>query len=94
MWVTKLLLPPVKIRIFGPKKGQILLQNMLSSAHIGLAGSFCALLVGWWVVAHVGCSLDRAYTLYAIQIGWQNLTQLLVVRLGAFWDTLSFMELN
>ena len=57
---------------------------MLSWAYIGFAGSFCALLVGWWVVAHVGCSIDRAYTLYAIQIGWQKLTQLLVVRLGAF----------
>ena len=59
MWVTKLLLPPVKIRIFGPKKGQILLQNMLSSAHIGLAGSFCALLVVWLMVVVRGLYLAR-----------------------------------
>ena len=57
---------------------------LVSWLHIGLAGSFCTLLVGWWVVARVGCSIDRAYTLCAIQIGWQKLTRLLVVRLGAF----------
>ena len=76
------------------QKRPLLLPKNAFSTHIGLAGSFCALLVGWWVVAHVGSSIDRAYTLCAIQIGWQKLTQLLVVRLGAFWDTLSFMELN
>ena len=45
MWVPKLLLPPVKIRIFAQKRPN-LAQNMLSWAHIGLAGSFGALLVG------------------------------------------------
>ena len=76
------------------KKRLILLPKNAFSTHIGLAGSFGALLVGWWVVARVSYSIDRAYTLYAIQIGWQKLTRLLVVRLGAFWDTLSFIELN
>ena len=44
-WVPKLLLPPVKIRILGPKRPN-LAQNMLSLAHGGLASSFGALLVG------------------------------------------------
>ena len=43
-WVTKVLFPPEKIRIFGPKTA-ILPQNMLSWAQIGLAGSLGALLV-------------------------------------------------
>ena len=49
MWLPKLLLPPVRIRNFGPKWPNFA-QNMLSWAHIGLAGSFDALLVGWLVV--------------------------------------------
>ena len=52
MWVPKLLLPPVKIRIFGQKRLNFA-QNMLCWAHIGLAGSFGALLV-WLVVVARG----------------------------------------
>ena len=42
MLVSKLLLPPVK-------KTGFLAQNILSWAHIGLAGSFGDQLVGWLV---------------------------------------------
>ena len=64
MWVQKLLLPPVKIRIFGPK-WPFLPQNMLSWAHIGHAISFGALLVGWLVVVARGLYLARhLFTLY------------------------------
>ena len=45
VWAPELLLPPEIIRMFGPKTA-FLSQNMLSWAHIGLAGSFGALLVG------------------------------------------------
>ena len=55
MRVPKLLLPPKMSRMFGPKMA-IFPQNMLSWAHIGLAGSFGALLVG-------GCD---TYLLYDI----------------------------
>ena len=53
MWLPKLLLPPVKIRIFGPKTA-IFPQNMHSWAHIGPADS------GWWLVVD-GCGA-RAVT--------------------------------
>ena len=53
MWVSKLLLPPKIIRIFGPKTAIFLPPNMLLGAHIGLPGSFGTLLVGWQLV---GCS--------------------------------------
>ena len=58
MWVPELLLPPNIIRMFGPKTAiwPFLLQNMLSWAHKGLAGSFGALLVGWLVVVARGVS--------------------------------------
>ena len=46
---SKVLHPVVKIRFFAQKR-QNLAQNMLSWAHIGLAGSFGALFVGWLVV--------------------------------------------
>ena len=65
MWVPKLLLSRVKIRTFaqiGPnlaRKRQFLPQNMLSWAHIGLAGSFDTLLVGWLVVVVRGLYLTR-----------------------------------
>ena len=58
MSVPKLLLHPVKLRIFGPKTA-ILPQNVFSWAHIGLAGSFGALLVGWLVVVVRGLYLAR-----------------------------------
>ena len=61
MWVPELLLPPVKNMNFGPKTA----QNMLSLAHIGLTGSFGALLVGWLVVVACGLYLARRlFTLY------------------------------
>ena len=62
--VPKLLLHPVKLRIFGPKTA-ILPQNIFSWAHIGLAGSFSALLVGWLVVVAHGLYLaNHTYILY------------------------------
>ena len=65
-WVPKLFLPPVKIRIFGPK-WPFLPQNMLSWAHIGHAISFGALLVGWLVVVARGLYLARhLFTLYKL----------------------------
>ena len=57
-WVPKLLLPPIRIRIFGPKTS-IFPQIMLSCAHIGLASSFGALLVGLLVVLTRGLYLAR-----------------------------------
>ena len=63
MWVPKLLLPPVRIRNFGPKWPNFA-QNMLSWAHIGLAGSFGVLLPGvlsvcWLEVVVRGLYLPR-----------------------------------
>ena len=66
MWVPKLLLPPVKIRILGQKRLNFA-QNMLSWAHIGLAGSFDVLLVGWLVV--VAHRLYLARHLFTLVIG-------------------------
>ena len=48
MWAPKLFAPSRKIKIFGPKRPN-LAQNILSWAHIGLAGSFGDQLVGWLV---------------------------------------------
>ena len=50
MWVTKLLISPVKIRIFCPKTSKFAFLP-------GLAGSFGALLVGWLVVVARGLYL-------------------------------------
>ena len=47
MWVTKLLISPVKKRIFFAQKQPNLAQNWL---FLCIAGSFGALLVGWLVV--------------------------------------------
>ena len=58
MWVPKLLLPPVKIRIFGQKRLNFA-QNMLSWAHIGLVDSFGAQLVACFVVVSRGLYLAR-----------------------------------
>ena len=51
MWVTKLLISPVKIRNFLPKNDQIW-PGIGIFVHFepGLAGSFGALLAGWLVV--------------------------------------------
>ena len=62
-WVPKVLLPPIKIRIFGPKTAIFAPKsNMLSQAFIGLAGSFDALLIGWLVVVVRGLYLARHLT--------------------------------
>ena len=47
MWVTKLLISPVKIKIFCPKMTKI---GIFVHFGPGLAGSFGALLVGWLAV--------------------------------------------
>ena len=63
MWVPKLLLTPVKLG-FLAQKWPNLAQNMLSWAHIGLAGSFGALLIG-------GCgarAVSRKTPIYFINI--------------------------
>ena len=46
MWVTKLLISPVKKRIFCPKTTKF----SPKLAFLSIAGSFDALLVGWLVV--------------------------------------------
>ena len=46
MWVTKLLISPVKKRIFCPKTT----KYSLKLAFLSIAGSFDALLVDWLVV--------------------------------------------
>ena len=67
-WVPKLILTPKKIWLFGPKRAKFgpnwhfwpfLSRNILSWAHIGLAGSFGALLVVWLVVVARGLYLAR-----------------------------------
>ena len=47
MWVTKLLISPVKKKDFLPKNNQIWPKFWL---FLSIAGSFGALLVGWLVV--------------------------------------------
>ena len=56
MWVTKLLISPVKIRIFCPRTTKI---GIFVHFGPGLAGSFGALLVGWLVVVARGLYLAR-----------------------------------
>ena len=46
MWVTKLLISPVKKRIFCPKTTKF----SLKLAFLSIAGSFEALLVGWLIL--------------------------------------------
>ena len=62
MWVTKLLISPVKKRIFCQKKVQIWPQNGIF-VHFGqgLAGSF-----GWWMW-RAGCISQDTYLLYGIK---------------------------
>ena len=50
MWAPKLLLLPVKIRIFGPKTAFFAPKYAFFGTYLGLAGLFGALLVGWLVV--------------------------------------------
>ena len=60
MWVTKLLISPVKKRIFCPKTTKF----GLNLAHPFIGGSFDALLVGWLVV--VARAVSRKTPLYFI----------------------------
>ena len=62
-WVTKVLFPPEKIRIFGPKTA-ILPQNMHFWANIGPAVSFGALLIGWVLVVAHGLYRKSFYLIY------------------------------
>ena len=61
MWVTKLLISPVKIRIFCPKTTKF--SSKL--AFLSIAGSFGALLVGWLVV--VARAVSRETPIYFIR---------------------------
>ena len=61
MWVTKLLISPVKVRIFCPKTTQF----SPKLAFLSIAGSFGALMVGWLVVVARGLYLARnLFTLF------------------------------
>ena len=65
MWVTKLLISPVKIRIFCPKTSKF---GPKFAFLPGLAASFVALLVGWLVVVAGGLYLARhLFTLFVIK---------------------------
>ena len=58
MWVTKLLISPVKKRIFCPKTTKF----SPKLAFLSIAGSFGALLVGWLVV--VARAVSRKTPIY------------------------------
>ena len=58
MWVPELLLPPKIIGSLAQKR-LFLPKNLLSWAHIGLAGSFGAQYVGWLIVVVCGLYLAR-----------------------------------
>ena len=60
MWVTKLLISPVKKRIFCPKTTKF----SPKLAFLSIAGSFGALLVGWLVV--VARAVSRKTPIYFI----------------------------
>ena len=64
MWVTKLLISPVKKRIFCPKTTKFG-PNL---AFLSIAGSFGALLVGWLVVVARGLYLARHLFIYFINV--------------------------
>ena len=64
LWVPKFLLPPVKIRNFGPKKDKFGPKYAFLGTYICLAGSFSALLVG-------GCgarAVSRKTPIYFMQV--------------------------
>ena len=65
MWVTKLLISPVKKRDLLPKNDQIWPKiGIFGQFGPGHAGIFGALLwVGWWLW-HVGCISQETYLLY------------------------------
>ena len=62
MWVTKLLISPVKKRIFCPKTTKF----SPKLAFLSIAGSFGALLVGWLVV--VARAVARKTPTYFMQL--------------------------
>ena len=64
MWVTKLLISPVKKRIFCPRTTKF---GPKLAFLPGLAGSFGALLVGWLVV--VARAVSRKTPVYFIKKG-------------------------
>ena len=67
MCVPELLLLPKIIRIFGPKTAIFAPKYAFFGTYIGLASSFGALLVGWFLVLVHGLYLARhLFTLYAI----------------------------
>ena len=66
MWVTKLLISPVKKRIFCPKKTQF----GPKLAFLSIAGSFGALLVGWLVV--MALAVSRKTPNYFIILSWRG----------------------
>ena len=67
MWVTKLLISPLKIKIFLPKNDQIWPEiGIFVHFGLGLAGSFGGLLVGWLVV--VARAVPRKTPIYFIYI--------------------------
>ena len=70
MWVTKLLISPVKKKDFLPKNDQIWPKiGIFGHFGPGLAGSFGALLMGWLVVVALGLYLARhLFTLFSIQL--------------------------
>ena len=61
MWVTKLLISPVKKRIFCPKTTKF----SPKLAFLSIAGSFGAVLVGWLVV--VARAVSRKTPIYFIK---------------------------
>ena len=71
MWVQKLLLPTVKIRIL-PKSDQVLPEiGIFGHFWPGLAGSFDALLMGWLVVVARRLYLARhLFTLVTTNMEW------------------------
>ena len=63
MWVTKLLISPLKIKIFLPKNDQIWPEiGIFDHFRTGIAGSFGALLVGWLVVVARARHLVTSFT--------------------------------
>ena len=65
MWVPKLLLPPVKSRIFCSKTAKFG-PKYAFYAHIGPANSFGALLIVG--SRHAGCILQDTYLIYIITL--------------------------
>ena len=67
MWVTKLLISPVKKRIFCPKNDQIGpkigIFGQFGPGHAGLFNALLMLWVSWWLW-RAGCISQDTYLLY------------------------------